>query len=182
MAKHGGKRIFIGITVDRLLYPKIESLKQKLLEISLRWIRNKNLHITLIPPWYEDEKGIEKRITDIKKGIAGIKKFEISFNKVRLSPNRRIPRLIWAEGEADERIILLVKKLEGIIGKKPENRGFKLHLTLARFRKTPGSPSVKSIKKAIAWKQSVNSLCLLESRLSSKGADYLLIREIKIGK
>jgi len=176
------KRIFIAITISEKVQKEILSWERKYLSSQpvfakstagkIRWLTGKNLHITLIPPWYK---------SDIKNQISKIKNiqsqpFEIKFTKVTYGPDPKRPRLIWAEGDAPKELIQLKDKLERVLQKEPEKRPYKLHLTIARFRpETFLSFSIKEISEDVVWQDEVNSFVLMGSHLSREGADYEII-------
>jgi 2'-5' RNA ligase len=175
------KRIFVGIKIQPELYLKIDNWRKKYLRLPVRWIDNNNLHITLIPPWYEDGEGIIRRVKEVKEAIEGLKAFNISFNNVCLSPTLSNPRLIWAEGEIPEELLTIKSKLEKILGQEPEKREYKLHLTLARFSGRDYKLfSINNINDNVIWEQTIDSFCLFESLLSSKGAEYKTIKDFRI--
>src|SRR3990172_10442808 len=124
------KRVFIGIKIDKSLYPKIDAWRENVSGFSgLRWIDNKNLHITLVPPWYEFDL---ERILKIMDGINFKNPILMIFYNVGMGPSKKNPRLIWAEGKDNkilEKLKVLLDKSLGMTEKRP----FKLHLTLARF-------------------------------------------------
>ncbi len=147
-------------------------------KLPVRWLLGKNLHITLVPPWYEEniEAVIQKLNTVKSTGV-----FDIEFNKVTFGPDPKRPRLIWAEGEASKPIVELKTALEKILNKEPERRLFRLHLTLARFRpETFSSFPIKELNEKVFWRDRVTSFLLMESRLSREGADYTTLREFPI--
>ena len=175
------RRIFIGIKVRPEIYPKIDSWRKRYRNLPLRWISNENLHITLIPPWYEDGKKVRVKVKEIGREVRGFRGFSLMFDKVGFGPTLRNPRLIWAEGEVPEELIVLKSKLENILQKKPEKREYKLHLTLASIKKRDYKMSSnQKINDKVFWKQTVSSFCLFESILSAKGAEYKVIKEFKI--
>lgn len=61
-------RLFIAITLSEELQKEIlawEVLWQKRLDSRIRWLAGKNLHLTLVPPWYEENVGETVRVFEI---------------------------------------------------------------------------------------------------------------------
>ena len=176
------KRIFLGIKIGAKLYPPILRWRKKYPgKLSVRWIKEENLHITLLPPWYEESSNIKNQILKIEKIIPKINPFLLKFNYVGYGPENKRPRLIWAEGESPKEIMKLKNGLEKIILIKPQSRDFKLHLTLARFRpKDFKKFSINKINDKVFWEQIVDSFCLFESRLSPKGAEYKILKKFNL--
>jgi 2'-5' RNA ligase len=147
----------------------------------VRWVKPKNLHITLVPPWYEEN------IKQIKEVLGSIRDtfgpFEIIFERITYGPDPRRPRLIWAEGEASLEIRNLKLEIERALNQKPEERPFKLHLTIARFRpETFSSFPIKKLDEKVFWRDEVKSFVIMESHLSPEGADYEVLEEIRLEK
>lgn len=173
------KRIFVAIGASKELQRKIEAWRENFSLGGLRWLEGKNLHLTLIPPWYENETGVRKTI-ELLKTLEPPEPFEARFGKITFGPDPKRPRLIWLEGQAPREIADLKAKLEKILAKPPEVRPFKLHLTIARFRpENFSSFSVKKLDEKISWTEKINSVLLMESRLSPQGADYEIFFEKK---
>jgi 2'-5' RNA ligase len=126
----------------------------------VRWLDGKNLHITLVPPWYEED--LEKAKEQLKKTVVSFHPCTLLFHHVTFGPDHRRPRLVWAVG-------------------KPVS-GMKLpHLTLARFReKDFASFPFKTLDEKISWRENVDSIMLMESRLFSSGADYTIIARMNL--
>lgn len=173
------KRIFIAVPISQSLQTEIATWAEKYFTLPVRWLQEKNLHITLIPPWYEHNIEEVFSLLDSVRGKA--KPFEMKFERVSLGPNPREPRLIWAEGKAPTELLTLKEALEKAIGKKGEHQFFKMHLTLARFRPEDFTlfPK-KKIDEKILWRERASSVVLMESHLSPKGADYEVLRTINI--
>lgn len=173
------RRLFVGIKISEELQEKILSWEKSWWEkLTVRWLTPKNLHLTLIPPWYEEDIGQTKsNLTEIQGKISP---FEIEFNKVTLGPNPKNPRLIWAEGQTPPEIIKLKNLLNELLHQKSEKRPFQLHLTLARFKPQDFRFfTVKRLDEKISWGQEVNLINLFEAHLSLTGAEYEILGEIK---
>ncbi len=174
------KRIFIAVALSGPLQKEILEWETGLKHIPARWIAVKNLHITLVPPWYAEESEIPK----IKRILAdvgwNIKPFRLDFKKVSFGPLPRTPRLIWAEGSASDELIKLKVLVESALKQKQEKRPFLPHLTLARFRPEDfNNFSIKTLNEKVDWKEKAESFVLMESHTLPLGADYEILSEIK---
>jgi 2'-5' RNA ligase len=106
------------------------------------------------------------------------RQFSVTFNAIDFGPAKR-PRLIWATGEATREILELQEHVESALGAHDDGK-FLLHMTLARFRPEEFRAfPVKRIGEKVEWQMSVESIVLMESHLSSAGADYEVLEEIK---
>ena len=180
-------RIFVAIDLSKELQKKVltfqKSLSQKIFTSAsgsdVRWLSGKNLHITLIPPWYENNP--TEIIAKLKTIRGQFSAFELEFTKITYGPNPNSPRLIWASGQTPPVIIELQKNLQKILNISTENRPFLLHFTLARFRQEDFKNfPIKTLNEKISWHQNVSSIVLMQSHLSRTGADYEILEKIKL--
>jgi len=171
------RRIFIAVPISNELQAGIIEWQKYYLNLPVRWLEGKNLHITLVPPWYEDN--IESVIEIITKAIVGIKPFDIVFKRVNYGPNPKAPRMIWAENMAPKPLIELFDRLHQSFRIERDYRQWKMHITLARFRpETFSSFPVKKLDEEIFWPEKIKSVVLMQSHLTSVRADYVVLKEI----
>lgn len=180
-------RVFIALPISEKLQDDVLDWEKNFLESfpgmrgQVRWLAGKNLHITIIPPWYEnDVGGLSKKLASLR---GKFNSFEIEFLKVAYGPSSsgRNRRLIWAEGRAPEETLEIKSGLESFLGKSPEERPFKTHLTLARFRpETFSSFPVKNLDEDVFWRNKIDSFVLMESKLSPSGSDYEILEKIPL--
>jgi len=171
-------RVFIAIPISQALQQEMLDWERGFSQLPVRWLVGKNLHTTLVPPWYEEESQIPNCKARLDEAANGLKPFELKFTRVTFGPDPREPRLIWAEGTAPKEIVELRDKLLRVFSRPAEKRTFKTHLTLARFRpETFSSFPVKNLDEKVYWPEKVSSVVLMESHLSRDGADYEVIAE-----
>ncbi|MCL4437609.1 2'-5' RNA ligase family protein [Patescibacteria group bacterium] len=124
------KRIFIAVPISKYLQEEIFNWEKKYEKLPVRWLSGKNIHITIIPPWYEDNLEV---IIEKLESVKG-EPFNVEFSKVSYGFDPKQPRLIWAEGKAPEKIIRLKAELEKIFPEyKSEYKDWLMHITIARF-------------------------------------------------
>ncbi len=178
------RRVFIAIGISSGLQKEIFDWEKKFGNLPVRWLSGKNLHITVIPPWYDDNEGIRNNKIVLKEAAETINSFEFSLKRASYGPDVHSPRLVWAEGrETPEELVKLKNNLNQVLKIGKDNRPFKLHLTLARFRQEefPRFP-VKTLNDNINWSEKAGSILLMESHLSSSGADYEVLEEFPFKK
>ncbi|MCK6462641.1 MAG: RNA 2',3'-cyclic phosphodiesterase [Candidatus Pacebacteria bacterium] len=172
------KRIFIAIPIPEDSQKEILdwiNSKTELQKLPVRWLAGKNLHLTLVPPWREND--IESTTDKLKDAIKNFQPFEIEFARVRFGSNKNNPRLIWAEGVANTVLTEMKEKLENVFGVKNENRPWLPHLTMARFKPEDfGGFPIKNLDEKISWKVKTDNVVIMESKLSPNGADYEILR------
>ncbi len=173
------KRIFIAIKISSEIQKKADDWKAGFAALPVRWIPMENLHITLIPP--REEENVWEIISKAEKIRGKISPFDIEFQKITYGPDSNNPRLIWACGDAAESLIKLKKEIAGLLGAKKLIREFKPHLTLARFRPEDYfSFPIKKLNECVSWTEKVDSICFMESILKQEGAEYKVLKIIKL--
>lgn len=173
-------RLFVAIPVPLPLQSEIRSWTACHANLPVRWLKDHNLHITLVPPWEEEPAGVSEalaRLGDAVQTMHG--PISLSFSRVRFGPDARQPRLIWAEGETPNAIVELSEAFHRALGIEAERRPFRLHLTLARFRPEDfASFPVRELNEAVQWKMDARTMVLMESHLLPGGAEYEALGEI----
>ena len=167
------RRVYVAITIPEELQAKVLAWQGKH-KLPVRWIKGKNLHITLVPPWYCEN------IEEVKEQLQRLEKhrpFEIAINTLTYGPSYSRPRVIWATGPSVKEILDLQEHVESALGAHHE-RSFRLHVTLARFNPEKFRPTQK-INEQVDWRFTVNSIVLMESHLSQQGADYEVLKKIE---
>lgn len=164
------QRMFVAITLPAALKQHIARWQQKHSELPIRCIAPKNLHITLIPPLYDNTKEV---INLLKTYVPTAKPFLVNFHRIVPGPTFTQPRLIWLEGKGTKQATLLKKELAQLLKMKAEKRVFIPHITLARTKsKDKKSLSEYGVAEWVDWSMRVTSFSLLASHLSPKGANY----------
>lgn len=189
-------RIFIAFSISDLLGKKINEWKKNFRKKSpatykhIRWVKEKNLHITLIPPF--QASGVELRsISDIiKKVVGSFSQFDVSFTNISYGPNSFNPRLIWITGNAPERILKLRNALNDNLLKlnclRKFNFGnlendFLLHLTIARFNQFDFKYfNIKKVDEKFEFKENLNEVIFFESFLRKEGAEYKVLQSVQL--
>src|SRR5438067_503805 len=112
-------RVFVGIQISDEIKREIIDWQKVHSEFPVRWIEGKNLHVTLVPPWYEEDIGsIIEKLKSIQTS-----RFEIQFEKIFFGPPRE-PRMIWVSGKVIQELLNLQKNLYSVLRKTPEKREF----------------------------------------------------------
>ncbi|MGH9866310.1 MAG: RNA 2',3'-cyclic phosphodiesterase, partial [Candidatus Acidiferrales bacterium] len=141
-----------------------------------RWMRSESIHVTLKFIGHVEDT----RLPAIKESLAKIKShgpLEIAFRNFGFFPNERRPRVFWLGIEAGPDLPALAAAIASsleLIGVPREERAFKPHLTLARFKSEEGLSKLREIVAPLA-RQSFGSTVatefhLYESVLNPAGA------------
>ena len=91
------QRIFVAIGISEDLKASIAKWQKQNAKLAIRFIQPKNLHLTLIPPWYEDPKKIIKQM---QKFSSSVKPFSLKFHLIESRP-----RLVWMKGKFSRELV-----------------------------------------------------------------------------
>ena len=183
-------RIFIAIQLPDEVKKNIVELTNELkqTETAVKWVEEKNLHITLkFLGWVEDRK-IDNVVELATKASAGIGSFKARFEGIGTFPPGKTPRVVWAGvAEGCDKLTKLANKLEEILsdaGYRSEEREFNSHVTIGRIKEKKGVDKLKEkierfkdSKFGEAW---VDSIVIMKSTLTPKGPIYDRIKEVKL--
>jgi RNA 2',3'-cyclic 3'-phosphodiesterase len=177
-------RIFIAINLPVEIKKELAKYQEKWPELPAKWTPKDNLHITLefLGNLTDQETG------DVCQIVAEISKrhksFTINLTKVLYGPpDKNPPKMIWVAGEKSEELTDLKNDLEECVLEKvkfrPDEKGFSLHITLARileweFRKIEPE-EVPEISENIDLNFSADSIEVMESEMKRGGPQYTIL-------
>ena len=167
-----GKRVFVAIPAWTELRRSAALFRETHPEYHVRWLKQEHLHITLVPPWQCSD--IEEVCRIVHEVAAMFPPVPLSFDTIAATSSKRKTRLIWAIGQAPDKLHELRRELQAKLGSAPDEREFLLHLTLARFS---GREKVEfcSLPESVEWQGSLTSVTLYESILHPSGAEYRVL-------
>ena len=174
------RRVFVGIPLSDELRIEISSWRRPYECLPVRWIDERNLHITLVPPWYEGN--IAGATMKLERLRGAIRPFDISFEAVSWGPDPRRPRLVWATGSTPPELISLKRRVDELYPEHVElGRPFTLHATLARVREEESRSMLRqAFQMPRGWNTAVQSIVLYESKLLRGGAEYEILAEVEL--
>jgi len=185
-------RAFIALPLSSDIKKRLGDLIKDLKDqgIEGKWVPPENIHLTL--KFLGNIK--EETINDIEKILISLSEhvapFEIALQGIGIFSSSGKPRVLWV-GIKDEggKVSFMQRWLQdrlASLGFAKEERSFKPHLTLARF-KTISSKTIKRIHNLCKEKENmdfgkmkIDTVILYESILSSEGATYRQVKEIKL--
>lgn len=177
-------RVFIAITVPEEIKQQALQVKEELVKLKpdIKWVEYENYHITL--KFLGEVNSQLNRIKSILSQAAqACPTFKLMNSDIGFFPGRNRPRVIWmgVKGEMEKAQFLgeRVDTYLNELGFEAERKR-SFHLTLGRIR------SEKEIDKVVAQtgiisnnlkkhEFTVREFSLMESRLSSKGPEYIVI-------
>lgn len=167
-------RVFIGIKANDEIYEQVRKLQEKYRDLPLRFIESRNLHLTLAPPWYENN--LKKLLKNLNR-FSFPETFEIGFNEVSIGPPFR-PRLIWLTGPKHQDLTKMQSEIAKFL-QIPKQRYSNPHITIARFKEQDASV-IPQISDSIELKFKVAEITLFQSKLSPQGANYFELSTLRI--
>lgn len=175
------RRLFIAIPASDALQDRARRIRGKWMDTSLRWVAGRDLHVTLIPPWESRHVGAD--ISRFNAMTLKTAPFLMQFDRIGFGPNDERPWLVWADGSTSASLLDLKHEVETVFEKEKDRRPFHLHLTLARFEGNalPGLKR-KKIEEQIAWRETADSIALMESIRTRDGVEYRTIAERPVAK
>ena len=184
-------RCFIATELPLELKLKIDTYIDSLRNISpqIKWIKAKNLHITLkflgeIP--YELIEKIHNELSDVSTIV---NPFEMSVRGTGFFPNQNKPRVIWLGLQNDSKNSIfklhewIDKKLQAL-GFEREKRRFSPHLTLGRIKFPDNIQKLSEFINKNEFKSEffkVDQIILMRSELKPTGAEYSQIKNYMLG-
>lgn len=143
-----------------------------------RWVRVEGMHVTLKFIGEAPPEKVE-RIQAELSGVRSAASVEMNFRNAGFFPNAKHPRVFWAGIETsanlDELAAEIEKRMERL-GIPREQRPFKPHLTLARFKSEEGLPRLHEALQRLGPLEFggtvTNEFHLYQSTLKRGGAEY----------
>ena len=176
-------RVFVAIDVPddvrRALGDLIATLEKTCR--GARWMHTEAMHITLKFIGEVNEETV-KRIRNAMAGVRAAGPIEIHFRGTGFFPNASHPRVFWAGIEAPPTLAELAADIEQSLeplGIPREDRAFKPHLTLARFKSEEGLPNLRETLEQLGPSEFgatiARSFHLYQSVLKAAGAEHTRI-------
>ena len=152
------------------------------LENCLRMVKEENLHITLKFLGAMDKQRVDGLGAALEKAVRGLKPFTVEFSGIGVFPPKGAPRILWADVSDKGDIASLKLNIEAQLselGFEEENKHYRPHITLARFRGRIDKNVQECLRGLLSRANTVNfggmrisSLSLMESILEKEGARY----------
>lgn len=183
------KRLFAAIKIQhdenfmRIYY----GLKNQCKYDKINWVKPENIHITLKFFGETTEDKIEPVISELNEIANRHKPFDISLANVGIFGSHYKPRVIWFGIEDNESLknlgIEILNKMNDV-GFNQDRQNFVPHLTIGRIKHIDNKDRFSSIIAKYGQleiqKNSINSFYLFESKLSSSGPEYHIIKNFNL--
>jgi 2'-5' RNA ligase len=184
-------RAFIGIEIDP---QTVRNISTALVQLKshvpgVRWVDSANFHFTLKFLGNIDEPAIDSVARALELHLHLFPRFTINAKGLGVFPDLRRPRILWV-GLAGKELATLVSKVETAVeplGFTKEERTFKPHLTVGRWRQFDGS--AKKLGEEIEkWKGHefgqglITTVIFFQSVLTQKGATYHPLKVVALAQ
>lgn len=180
-------RAFVAVRIDPKVIDKISRVIDQLKDHiqGLRWVRRENIHLTLKFLGEVEEFRIESIGRALHEAARPFSRFTINAKGLGVFPGVKRPQVLWV-GVESEPLQSLASAIEtGLerVGFTHDNRSFKPHLSIARWRQFRGS-SAGVGDEIERWKDHdfgtsrVDELVLFQSVLRSEGAEHRPLQTI----
>lgn len=152
------------------------------------WTREEALHVTLRflgeqPPALADD--LAGRLAP---ALADAASPRLDFTSVGAFPTMRRPRVLWIGGPSNSALARLYQEVQracASLGFDPEDRPFRLHVTVGRVRQgariDPEALARAAAEVTIDAGFSARTVDVMESELSPAGARYRVVAAVPIG-
>lgn len=191
MANSDKKRIFIAINFSEPNKKELVSCQNKIDRLFLennpiKWTKKQNLHVTVLFIGYVYDTDLMDIFNGVEEAVKNYEPFSLTFNQVDFMP-KNSKKMIWVLGEKSETLKSLRQDIKkNILSTEREVEEFTPHITLARinkfqFRKINEEeiPNIND-EVLIDFNAEVESIDIMESELKKGGAEYTLLKSIKL--
>lgn len=175
-------RMFVAIELDAAMKDAIVAEQQHVALLlsrksELRFTDRTQLHLTLAFLGEITPEIAERVIETMQQPILGVRPFVMGIGALGVFPPHGTPRILWVSVSGGVREVKAlhdeVSRRIADVGVKLEEREFRAHITIGRWR--PGRPSHRPRTSGSVppiGTMMVERVTLFESRLSSQGASH----------
>lgn len=184
-------RLFVALELPAGVKAVLADLQEQLRPAGaeIGWTRPDNIHLTLKFLGEVDPAGLPALAAALDGAAAGAEPFELSLAAPGCFPNPRQPRVFWVglggEAPAAVRLQRAVDDACAALGHPREDRAFRPHLTLGRFRGPRNAGALLERAGRIAMPSTpfaATELALFESELLPSGARYTTRHRAPLGE
>jgi len=172
-------RSFIAIKIDSVLQDRLSEIRNKeyITGAMVRWVQKDLIHLTLKFLGEIKPESVHVVTEAIKKASIGVEPFDLDVRGLGFFPNAKRPRVYWAGVNDGKDVLLkLSQRIDdelGAVGFDRDDKPFRAHLTLARFKGRPDRITDNDkIRQEFIGRQTVNEIVLFKSDLRPHGPLY----------
>lgn len=176
------KRVFLAFPLEKeqQVSEKMQELKKLLYDYRVKWVPQKNFHVTLFFFGEIPLNQISIIVSRIHAVAANFSPFSFSIAHPGIFKKGKEPRVLWLGIKSTESLNEIKKKIDesmAELGFVPGEKAYHPHLTLGRFAaRQEISPDLQTALQVVQTTDQLNhtvsKLILFESILSPDGARY----------
>lgn len=182
-------RLFVALEIPEEVISVVLSERDKVLgnENNIRWEPKEKLHITLKFLGGSKDSLVESICDDLKTLTTNAEPFKLELNKFGVFRRGGDPKILWIGMKECKQLSNFVDEIEESFckfGYTKEERKFKPHITLLRFR---GGENTEKILKLLevnlpSLSYFANKVSLIKSELKQTGSVYSKLKSFQIEK
>jgi RNA 2',3'-cyclic 3'-phosphodiesterase len=185
------KRLFIAIKVnpDNGFLEEYRELRSLLRHEAIKWVEERNIHVTLKFLGETEEERIPAIITSIEQVAVLTSSFEFFLRGLGVFGSSYNPKVVWTGIDPYDRLAALMKQVH----KALEPAGFPMdrqnlvpHLTLGRVKflrdKVLFQKALDNFKQISSEPMTTDRIILFESILKKEGPEYQVLQAISFQK
>ena len=189
-------RLFIAINLPEEAKQELERVKQEIIGSFPegagarvgKWVRQKNLHITLLFIGQAPNEKVNEVVELARQAVGEREPFRIKLSRICYGPKAKgIPRLIWAEIEENKALKHLAASLHrqfSMFSNPITKHSFAGHITLCRLRqwawKRLEPEERPTLQRELGVEFEAGSVEVMESKLRPQGPEYQIVSSIKL--
>lgn len=179
------KRTFVAIKISfsKQTVVLINNIKFSLKDEKIKWVENRNVHITLFFLGDVDEKVIDKIGNKLTTTLKEFKMFNLKCRSIGVFKNINNPKVLWFGINESDNLSQLKSEIDRVFrgyGFPIEDRDFKPHITIGRMKfvntKSRLVRLIEKYKEIEIENIKISEIVLYESKITSKGSDYMILK------
>ena len=185
------KRLFAAIKIqpDKNFLDQLLQLKMQLKYEKIKWVEDRNIHVTLKFFGETDERNIPEIEGVLKKVASDNLPFGFRLQSLGVFGSRYDPRVIWVGIDPYEKLVKLMKDLHTelkTIGYEPDRQNLVPHLTLGRIKELKDKQhfqlTIEKYREISTPEMIAMEFLLYESILKREGPVYLVVKTFPFQK
>ncbi|HYX07406.1 MAG TPA: RNA 2',3'-cyclic phosphodiesterase [Bacteroidales bacterium] len=181
------KRTFIAFKIQppANALQEINSIRNKLKNVSVKWVPFQNYHLTFTFIGQTNEEQLKALEGLLKQTADQLNPFTVDFKRLGTFGRPGNPKVLWIGGELSDPVGKVKNELDEslrTLGFNLDGKPFRVHLTLGRIKRTNNLELLKNTieryKEYFFFKEKINDIILYESVNGPDGPLYYpLIKE-----
>lgn len=182
-------RTFIALEIPGEALDAVKDFRDKVLGLiqNIRWEPIEKQHITLKFLGDTKESIVDQICEEINKVICNTNKLELSFSRFGVFKRGRDPRILWIGIDSNNQLKQFAADLENSVAKygfAKEEREFKPHITLLRFRGHEDADNILRLTRTELPEINFipEKVVFMKSELKPGGSIYVPIKIFQLNK